>query len=113
MADNDAGEWWMNYEVNIKGLFLVTKALLPLMLKGGEKTIVNLASIGGLGMRPGASGYQTTKFAVLRLTEFIMVDYGDRGVLAYCVHPGGVPTELARNMPKETHSSKPGLDLGS
>ncbi|KAH1580272.1 hypothetical protein KXW40_008830 [Aspergillus fumigatus] len=42
-----------------------------------------------------ASAYQTGKFAVLRLTEFVMAEYGSEGMLAYAIHPGGVPTELA------------------
>jgi NAD(P)-dependent dehydrogenase (short-subunit alcohol dehydrogenase family) len=35
IAETDPAEWWMNWELNIKGVYLVTRALLPLMLKGG------------------------------------------------------------------------------
>ena len=55
-------------------------------------------------LSPGGSGYQVTKFALLRFTEYIMVDHGDKGILAYCVHPGGVPTEVALSMPKAFHA---------
>jgi len=105
IIDSDPSEWWKTWEVNVRGIYYVTKAFLPLLLKGGDKTVVNLSSIGAHGLRPGASGYQTTKLAVLKFTEFIMAEHTDQGVLAYSVHPGGVLTELASNMPKETHST--------
>jgi NAD(P)-dependent dehydrogenase (short-subunit alcohol dehydrogenase family) len=104
IGEDDSDEWWMNWEVNIRGLYLVTKAFLPLMLRGGDKTIVNLTSIGGHLCAPGASGYQTTKFAVMRLTEHLNGDHGNKGLLAYCIHPGGVMTELASKMPTRLHS---------
>ena len=110
IVDSDPDEWWKTWTVNIRGPYHVTRAFLPLMLRGGDKTIVNLSSIGAHRKRPGASGYQTTKFAIARFTEFIEAEYGEMGVIAFCVHPGGVMTELAANMPLETHRSK--LSLG-
>jgi len=112
IVDSDPDEWWKTWTVNIRGPYLVTRAFVPLMLKGGDKTIVNLSSIGAHRKRPGASGYQTTKFAIARFTEFIEAEYGERGLIAFCVHPGGVMTELAANMPPETHRSKRSLGKG-
>lgn len=48
-------EWWYGWEVNIKGLFLVTHALLPFVLKSKEKTVVNVSSNGAHWMVPGVS----------------------------------------------------------
>jgi NAD(P)-dependent dehydrogenase (short-subunit alcohol dehydrogenase family) len=104
IGEDDSDEWWMNWEVNIRGLYLVTKAFLTLMLKGGDKTIINLSSIGGHMISPGASGYQTTKFALMRFTEHLNVDHGKEGLLAYCIHPGGVMTELAGKMPTRLYA---------
>jgi len=99
IAKADPGEWWKNYEVNLRGVAWVSKALLPLLLSGGEKTIVNVSSLGAHAVVDGASGYQGSKFALLRLTEALMADHGMEGLLAYTVHPCGAPTELARGMP--------------
>jgi len=52
------------------------------------------------------SAYQTTKLAVLRFSEFMNVEYLDKGVLTLVVHPGAIMTELASNMPGETHGSE-------
>lgn len=54
-------------------------------------------------MFPGASAYQTTKFALCRLTEFMDKEYSQEGLIAMSVHPGGVKTELAMNMPEDKH----------
>ena len=105
MADTDPASWWNTWEVNIKGTFLMTRAFLPLLLKGGEKTIVNMNSMGAFVTRPGASAYQTTKLAMLRLTEFTVAEYAAKGILAFAIHPGAVPTELAFGMPADTRAN--------
>ena len=57
IAESDPDEWWKTWRINMRGSYLVTRAFLPLMLKGGHKTIVNLSSVGAHMRRPGASGY--------------------------------------------------------
>jgi NAD(P)-dependent dehydrogenase (short-subunit alcohol dehydrogenase family) len=47
--------------------------------------------------------YQTAKLAVVRLSEFLNAEYGEQGLLSFSIHPGGVLTELASNMPKAFH----------
>lgn len=106
IIESDPDEWWKTWTVNMRGPYLMTRAMLPIMLKGGDKQIVNLSSIGAHIKQPGASGYQTSKFALCRFTEFIMAEYGEQGVVAFAVHPGGVMTELASNMPKNLHGGK-------
>ncbi|KAL9603720.1 MAG: hypothetical protein Q9219_001039 [cf. Caloplaca sp. 3 TL-2023] len=78
----------------------MTRSFLPLLLKGSGKTIVNLTSGGAHALSPGASAYQTTKLAILRLSEFTNAEYGEEGILAYSLHPGGIPTEMAGRMPQ-------------
>ncbi|RFU35062.1 hypothetical protein B7463_g1294, partial [Scytalidium lignicola] len=103
LEESDPHEYWLNYEINIRGVYWMTKEFIPLLLKSGEKTIINLTSVGAHVIAYGASGYQTSKFALLRFTEHLMVDYGQKGLLTYCVHPGGIPTELAVRMPEQIH----------
>lgn len=108
IVESDPTDWWRSWTINIRGPYLMTRAFLPLLLKSsnnsnGLKTIVNVSSIGAHICRPGASAYQTNKFALLRFTEFIVSEYASQGVLAFAVHPGGVPTELALGMPKAIH----------
>ena len=103
--DSDPDSYWRTWEVNLSGTFNVARHILPLLLntKHGLKTMVNVSSIGALTVRKGASSYRTTKLALLRWTEFLNADYGEQGLLAYCVHPGALLTELGSGMPKEAH----------
>lgn len=89
--------WWRTWEVNVKGVYLVVRALLPLLLQGTEKTIVNVTSVGSLALTPGASAYQLSKYTVKRLSECLMLDYAHDGLLAYSVHPA---LDLAKGMPE-------------
>lgn len=100
VAESDPDEWWKTFEVNVKGTYLMSRALIPLLLKGGEKTIIQITSAGGIAISPTASAYQTSKQAVIRFNDFLMAEYGEEGLLAYALHPGGVNTDLARGMPE-------------
>ena len=104
MGEDDPDDWWTHYEVNLKGIYLTSRALIPSLLKSELKTVVNVSSGGAHVALKGASGYQLSKLAILRFSEFLNSDYGDEGLLAYSVHPGGVETDLARNMPKEAQA---------
>lgn len=99
ITESDSTEWWRTWEVNVKGLYLVTRSFLSLVLQSETKTIINVGSLGGHLVQPGASAYQTTKLAVLRFTEFIAKEYGEKGILAICIHPGAIRTKLSDNMP--------------
>jgi NAD(P)-dependent dehydrogenase (short-subunit alcohol dehydrogenase family) len=106
IAGSEPEDYWTTWEINYCGVYWVTKAFLPLLLKteDGLKTIVNLSSVGAHCLSLGMSSYQVSKFAILKFSEFLCAEYAGQGLVAYSVHPGGVPTELALNMPKEAHA---------
>lgn len=102
IAESNPIEWWKTMEVNIKGPYLMSRAFIPLMLESahGSKTILNLSSIGANAVRAGASSYQISKLAMIRMSEFINAEYAEKGLFSFSIHPGGVPTELAKRMPE-------------
>ena len=51
LAETDPDDWWKAWEVNIRGVFLMDRAFIPLLLKGGHKTIITVTSAGGLATR--------------------------------------------------------------
>lgn len=101
VAESKPTEWWRTYEINVKGTYLLNHYFIPLLLKSETKTSILTTSFGALSVRPTASGYQSSKFAVCRLAEFIATEYESQGLVCYSIHPGGVKTELAYNMPKD------------
>ncbi|KAI0882377.1 NAD(P)-binding protein [Annulohypoxylon maeteangense] len=104
ILDGDEDEWWKSFEVNVRGSYLVAKAFLPLMLKGGDKTIISMSSTGVSHFHTGGSSYQISKLALLRLTEYLMAEYAEQDILTYSIHPGGVATDLARGLPQQTQA---------
>lgn len=109
VADSDPDAWWDIWTLNVRGPYLVTRAFLPLLLKGGDKQIVNIASVGAHVIGPGFSAYQTSKLALLRFTEFVQAEYGGEGVLAFSVHPGNVATDLLNDIGGVPPSLKHGM----
>lgn len=100
IGDSDPLEYWKTWEININGTYLCTRYFLPLLLASELKTVVNFTSAGAVVTIPTASSYQSSKFAVCRFTEFLDVEYADSGLITFGVHPGGIRTELALNMPE-------------
>jgi NAD(P)-dependent dehydrogenase (short-subunit alcohol dehydrogenase family) len=105
ILDTDPDESWRDYEVNVRGVYLVTHAFMPMLIDSSLKILIIATSIGVVATAPGNSAYATSKVAVLRLTKNINQDNGEgkEGVLAIAVHPGGVMTELASKMPEALH----------
>lgn len=114
VIESDEDLWWRTFEVNLKGIYLVSKSFLPLMMSttGGLKTMVNINSVASHNLRINASAYGTSKWAVLKFTEFLLVEVAREGLLAYSVHPGGIMTQLAEAMPQETHACELLMNTG-
>lgn len=95
--------------------YLVARAFLPLLLKGGDKQMVNVSSVGAHLLNPGLSSYQPSKLALLRFTEFLCVEYGDKGLVAFCIHPGNVPTDIIKGpdgeLPEHLKKSVSPIDI--
>lgn len=83
-------EWDRLFAVNVRGVFLGTRAVLPHMLQRGRGVIVNTASVAGLvGLRDRAA-YCATKGAVIAFTKQVAVQYAAQGVRCNCICPGTV-----------------------
>jgi 2-keto-3-deoxy-L-fuconate dehydrogenase len=89
------------YQVNVRGVFNMTKAFLPSMIEHGGGSIVNIASIGGIvGIRDRVA-YCASKFAVVGLTKCMALDHAKQGVRVNCICPGRVETPFVSARLKE------------
>ena len=94
IAEVDPDDWWREVEINVRGTFLCTRAALPGMVACGRGRIINIASAAGLRALPTTSAYCLSKTAVIRFSESLAVEYGERGVRAFAMHPGTVRTPM-------------------
>lgn len=85
-------EWDHTFAVNIRGTFLVSRAVLPVMLDQGAGAIVNIASTAGLVGEAETAAYGATKGAIVNFTRQLAADFSRQGVRVNCVCPGWVPT---------------------
>lgn len=92
----DSKKWKKTFEINLYGTYLVTKHLLPLVLKSNIRKILNFAGGGAFGNFPNYSAYAVSKAAVVRFTENISEELADLGVRVNCVAPGFVATDIHR-----------------
>jgi NAD(P)-dependent dehydrogenase (short-subunit alcohol dehydrogenase family) len=84
----------LQFDVNVRGLFLVTQAAIPL-LRASRGWIVNLASIAGTIPSPGLATYAATKAAVISLTRSLNGELEADGVRSIAICPGFVDTPMA------------------
>ena len=89
-------QWDAVMDVNAKGTFLVTQAVLPHMRARGYGRVVNIASIGGKHGSPEQAHYAASKAAVLAFTRVVAQEVGQFGITANCVCPGIIVTEMGR-----------------
>jgi NAD(P)-dependent dehydrogenase (short-subunit alcohol dehydrogenase family) len=85
----------LQLDINLRGLFLVTQAAIP-MLRESRGWIINLASIAGTLPTPGLSVYGATKAAVISLTNSLNGELDADGVRAIALCPGFVDTPMAQ-----------------
>ncbi len=93
--------------VNLKGVFLGLRHVLPVMLKQGAGTVVNTASVAGLFGGPGMPAYVASKHGVLGLTKVASADVAGQGVRVNAVCPGPVETRMMRSLESQRNPNNP------
>lgn len=88
-VDNTSIEDWdQTIAVNVRGVFLMSKAAIQQMLKQGTGVIVHNASIAGVKGLKDRAAYCASKGAVVALTKAMAIDYVDKNIRVNCVNPG-------------------------
>ena len=90
--ETEEADWDMLFDVNVKSMYLMTRAVLPLMLAQGGGSIVCTSSISAVYATPNEVLYDATKGAVHMFARAIAVEFRDRGIRCNAVCPGFIET---------------------
>ena len=99
--DYPLGSWRQVMDVNVTGLFLCCREVVPVMRQANYGRIVNIASVAGKDGNPNASAYSASKAAVMALTKSLGKELADTGVRVNCVTPAAVKTAIFDQMSEE------------
>ncbi len=91
-TDNE--DWDRVIDINLKGVFLGIKHILPVLRTGGGGSIINISSIAAMVGNGGPFAYSASKGGIRSLTKHVAFHYGRFNIRANSIHPGGVKTAM-------------------
>ena len=104
LLDLSLEDWDRTMSVNVRSLYLVTRAFLRAMVDAGTGTIVNIASLAGRNGVEGGTAYCASKHAVLGFSKSLMLEVRKRGIRVVAICPGSVATEFADKGERVRHN---------
>lgn len=97
IEDTSEEEWDWLMSINLKGVFLCCKSVIPPMRQQGGGTIINIGSYDGFQADPGLVAYCASKGGVHALSRAIAVDHGKDGIRCNVICPGWIKTEMMKD----------------
>jgi len=93
IVDCTIKDWDFSFDLNVRSMFVMTKAMLPKMIAAGGGTILNMASVlGAQKAAPNRLAYAASKAAVVGFTRALAIDHVKQNIRVNCVCPGTVDT---------------------
>jgi 2-dehydro-3-deoxy-L-rhamnonate dehydrogenase (NAD+) len=99
--DYPVEDWRQVMDINLHGVFLCCREVVPVMRASNYGRIVNIASVAGKDGNPNASAYSASKAAVIALTKSLGKELADTGIRVNCVTPAAVKTAIFEQMTPE------------
>ena len=93
--------------VNVKGVFLGLRHVLPVMIRQGRGAVVNTASVAGLVGTVGMPAYVASKHAVIGLTKVAAGEVGPLGIRVKAICPGPIATRMVRDIARQVSPNNP------
>jgi len=97
----EEADWDLVLDINLKGAFNCSKAVVRTMMKQRSGRIVNISSVSGLWGQAGQANYSASKAGLIGLTKALARELGSRQITVNAVAPGFIPTDLTKDLPTE------------
>jgi 2-dehydro-3-deoxy-L-rhamnonate dehydrogenase (NAD+) len=94
-------EWRRIMAVNLDGVFICTRAVIPHMTRAGSGRIINVASISGKEGNPNMSAYSSSKGGVIAFTKAVAKELAQSGIIVNCVTPAVIQTDILDQLTPE------------
>jgi len=94
-------QWDSVIAVNLKSVFNLTKAVIQVMLKQKNGSIINMSSVVGVSGNPGQSNYSASKAGIIGFTKSIAKETGSRNIRCNAIAPGFIITEMTEKLPED------------
>jgi 3-oxoacyl-[acyl-carrier protein] reductase len=98
-------DWDAVIAANLTGAFVATQAVLKGMMKRRSGRIINLTSVVGLTGNKGQANYAASKAGLIGFTKSVAKEYAGRGILANCVAPGFIDTDMTAALPEAARAA--------
>ena len=95
LVETTLEEWNRLMAINVTGVFLGMKHVMPLMARAGKGSVINVSSVAGLVGSPRSAMYSASKGAVRAMTKAAALEFAVRGVRVNSIHPGLIDTAMA------------------
>ncbi|HET8547281.1 MAG TPA: SDR family oxidoreductase [Bryobacteraceae bacterium] len=96
VAELSFEDWHTVLDTNLSGVFYCCRAALPLMMRGGGGSVINISSLAGKNPFAGGAAYNASKFGLNGFTEAMMMDHRKDNIRMTYIMPGSVATEFGR-----------------
>jgi NAD(P)-dependent dehydrogenase (short-subunit alcohol dehydrogenase family) len=97
----DEASWDNVLDINLRGFYLMSRAVIPGMLERGKGAIVNTSSVMALMTEPGYEAYTTSKAGIIGLTKALAVSYATQGIRVNAICPGWIDTPMNQQLAEE------------
>lgn len=98
-------DWDEVLAANLKGAFIATQAVIKGMMKRRQGRIINITSIVGVTGNAGQANYAASKAGLIGFTKSVAKEYAGRGILANCIAPGFIETDMTGALPEATRAA--------
>jgi len=94
-------QWDSVIAINLKSVFNLTKAVIPVMLKQKHGSVINMSSVVGVSGNAGQSNYSASKAGIIGFTKSVAKEVGSRNIRCNAIAPGFILTEMTEKLPEE------------